>query len=158
MNDSLPGGASEVQDLIAQRISDREARIQYLLDHGEAFWLPVSLAIGATPAAGTQFSFVTPVQDFDLLLVDAWSSLRLSGIELKDSARNRLLTNGPVQIAAIAGFTTTAASYTTSRDSGWIRPYLLPARAQVALNVTADGTESTGSFTFICLQPPVYNS
>lgn len=146
------------EDVIAQYISDREARTNYLLAHGETFWLPVSLAIGSSPAAGTQFQFSTPTQDFDLLIVDAWSSLRLSTIDIKDSARNRLLTNGPVQLAAIAGFTTATATYTTSRNTGWIRPYLLPARATINLNVTADGTESTGNWAFICLQPPVYNS
>lgn len=156
ISDTLPGGVASTQEAIYGKIADREARVQYLLEHGEAFWLPVSLAIGAAPAAGTTFNFVTTVVDFDLLLVDAWSSLRLSTIEMKDSARNRLLTNAPVQIAAIAGFTT--STYTASRLYGWRKPYLLPARAQINLAVTADGTESTGNWAFICIQPPAYNA
>jgi len=155
MNDTLPQGPISTEEAIGQNIANREARIQYLLEHGESFWLPVSLAIGTTPAAGTTFNFVTTVVDFDLLLVDAWSSLSLSQIELKDSARNRLLTNGPTQIAAIAGFTD--SSKTASRLYGWRKPYLLPARAQISLTVTANGTESTGNWAFICLQPPAYN-
>jgi len=158
MNDTLPNGSLSTQEAIYGKIDDREARVRYLLEHGEPFWLPVSLAIGSTPTAGTTFSFVTTAVDYDLLVVNAWSSLRLSQLEIKDSARNRLLTNGPTQLAAIAGFTTSVASYTSSRDEGWLKPYLLPARAQFALTVTADGTESTGNFTFLCLQPPAYSA
>jgi len=156
INDTLPGGTPTTEMAIAQNIADREARINYLYEHGESFWLPVSLSIGTTPAAGSTFNFVTTVVDFDLLVVDAWSSLSLSLIELKDSARNRLLTNGPTQIAAIAGLTN--ATVSNSRLYGWRKPYLLPARAQIALTVTANGTESTGNWTFLCLQPPAYNA
>lgn len=158
INDTLPGGNISTQEAIYGKISDREARAKYLLEHGEPFWLPVSLAIGSTPAAGTTFNFITTAVDFDLLVINAWSSLRLSQVEIKDSARNRLLTNGPTQIAAIAGFTTSVATYTQSRDEGWWRPYLLPARAQFALTITVDGTESTGNWSFLCLQPPVYEA
>lgn len=155
MSDTLPGGNAMTREAIQQKISDRDERSRYLYEFGEPFWLPVSLAIGSSPTAGSTFNFVTTAVDFDLLVIDAWSQLRLSQIEIKDSARNRLLTNGPTQIAAIAGFTTSA--YTMSHFLGWFRPYLLPARAQFAVTVTADGTESTGNFAFVCLQPPAYS-
>lgn len=156
IGDTLPGGSLATQEAIYNKISDREARVAYLLEHGEMFWLPVALTIGTTPAAGSTFNFVTTVVDFDLLVIDAWSSLSLSQIEIKDSARNRLLTNAPAQIAAIAGFTNAAASM--SRLYGWRKPYLLPARAQLSLTVTANGTESSGNWAFLCIQPPAYNA
>lgn len=154
--DTLPSGPPTTQEAIWQKISDREERIAYLLEHGEAFWLPVALSIGTTPVAGTPFSRITTAVDFDLLIVDAWCDLRLSQIELRDSARNRLLTNGPTQIAAVAGLTNSTQA--VARLYGWRKPYLLPARAQIAMTITADGTESNGNWAFICLQPPAYNA
>lgn len=141
--------------LMEQRVMAREARITYLKEHGEPFWLPVVLGLGTTPAAGTVFPSITLAQDFDLLIVGAHCDLRLSSIELKDSARNRLLTNGPVLISAITTFTT--PTYTMDRDY-WFREYLLPARSQIGITVTADGTESNGKLAFLCLQPPNYNA
>lgn len=156
IGDTLPAGTPTTEQAVYAQIQNREERIRYLLEHGEIFWLPVALSIGTTPAAGTTFQRITTAVDFDLLLIDAWCDIRLSQIELRDSARNRLLTNGPTQIAAIAGLTN--STQTSSRLYGWRMPYLLPARAQVALTVTADGTESNGNWSFICLQPPAYSA
>lgn len=153
--DSMPNADGQTVDLMQQRVASREARIQYIKDHGEPFWLSVLLGLGTTPAAGTVFPSITLAQDFDLLIVGAHCDLRLSQVELKDSARNRLLTNGPVLFSAVTTFTT--STYTMDRDY-WFREYLLPARSQIAVTVTADGTESNGKLAFLCLQPPNYNA
>jgi hypothetical protein len=153
--DSMPNADPTTVDLMSQRVQSRELRIDYIKQHGEPFWLPVLLGLGTTPAAGTVFPSITLAQDFDLLIIGAHSDLRLSRVELKDSARNRLLTNGPVLFSAITTFTT--STYTMDRDY-WFREYLLPARSQIAITVTADGTESNGNLAFLCLQPPNYNA
>lgn len=155
IGDTFPAGDCETINAIDFKVRDREDRIRYLVDHGEPYWLPVQLGLGTTPAAGSTFSSVTPAVDFDLLLVGLHSDLRLSLAELRDSARNRLLTNGPTLISAIATFTTSA--YTMDRGF-FFRHYLLPARAQLAITITADGTESNGRFNFLCLQPPAYSA
>lgn len=142
-------------DAVAAAISDREQRVEDLLQHGEMFWLPVSLGLGTTPAAGTTFQSVTTSVDFDLLVVGAECTIFKSSIDIRDSARQRLLTNGPTPIGAIADFQV-SGSLNQFRNN-WYRPYLLPARSQFALTVTADGTESNGVLSFYCLQPPVYN-
>lgn len=153
--DSMVNSDQMTVGLMQQKVMSREARINYLKEHGEPFWLPVLLGLGTTPAAGTTFPSITLAQDFDLLIVGAHCDLRLSSIELKDSARNRLLTNGPVLISAITTFTT--STYTMDRDY-WFREYLLPARSQIGIVTTADGTESNGKLAFLCLQPPNYNA
>lgn len=142
-------------DAVAAAINAREQRVDDLLAHGEMFWLPVSLGLGTTPAAGTTFQSVTTSVDFDLLIVGADATIFLSLIDIRDSARQRLLTNGPTPIGAIADF---QVSGTLNQfRNNWYRPYLLPAKSQFALTVTANGTESNGVLTFYCLQPPVYN-
>ena len=155
VGDTMPNGTPETVDLMEQRVMDREARILYLKEHGEPFWLPVLLGLGTTPAAGTTFQSITSAVDFDLLIVGAHADLRLSRLELRDSARNRLLTNGPTLFSAITTFST--STYTMDRDY-WFREYLLPARSQMAITVTADGTESNGNLAFLCLMPPTYNA
>lgn len=142
-------------DAVAAAINQREQRVEDLLRHGEMFWLPVALGLGTTPASGTTFQSVTTSVDFDLLVVGADCSIFLSSIDIRDSARQRLLTNGPTPIGAIADFQV-SGSLNQFRNN-WYRPYLLPARSQFALTVTANGTESNGVLTFYCLQPPVYN-
>ncbi len=146
---------TQTLDAVAAAINDREERVHYLLEHGEMFWLPVSLGLGTTPAAGTQKQSVTTAVDFDLLIVGADATIFLSTIDIRDSARQRLLTNAPVPIGAIADFQVSGSL--NQFRSNWYRPYLLPARSQFALTVTADGTESNGVLTFYCLQPPVFN-
>lgn len=142
-------------DAVAAAINEREQRVADLLQHGEMFWLPVSLGLGTAPSAGTTFQSVTTSVDFDLLVVGADCTIFLSLIDIRDSARQRLLTNGPTPIGAIADF---QVSGTLNQfRNNWYRPYLLPARSQFAITVTADGTESNGVLTFYCLQPPVYN-
>lgn len=144
------------EDPLTRNIKDREERIRFLLEHGEMFWLPVSLGLGTTPASGTQFASVTTSVDFDLLVVGADCTIFKSTIEINDSARQRLLTNATTPIGAIADFQ--VSSTLNMFRNNWYRPYLLPARSQFKLNVTADGTESNGVFTFYCLQPPVFNA
>ena len=151
-------GLSEINtdlDAVAAAINQRQMRVQDLLENGEVFWLPVSLGLGTTPAAGTTFQSVTTSVDFDLLVVGAECTIFKSSIDIRDSARQRLLTNGPTPIGAIADFQV-SGSLNQFRNN-WYRPYLLPARSQFALTVTADGTESNGILSFYCLQPPVYN-
>ena len=143
-------------DAVAEAISDREARVQYLLLHGEMFWLPVALGLGTTPAAGTQFQSVTSSVDFDLLVVGADCTIFKSTIDIRDSARQRLLTNATTPIGAISDFQV-SGTLNMFRNN-WYRPYLLPARSQFAITTTADGTESNGVLTFYCLQPPVFNA
>lgn len=151
---SEPAGYCE--DPLSRNINEREQRIRFLLEHGEMFWLPVSLGLGSTPAAGTTFASVTTSVDFDLLVVGADCTIFKSTIEINDSARQRLLTNASTPIGAIADFQ--VSSTLNMFRNNWYRPYLLPARSQFKLNVTADGTESNGVFTFYCLQPPVFNA
>ncbi len=143
-------------EAVAAALTAREQRIQYLLEHGEPFWLPVALGLGTTPAAGTQFQSVTTSVDFDLLVIGADCTIFLSTIEIRDSARQRLLTNSTTSIGAIADFQVTGTL--NQFRSYWYKPYLLPARSQFALTVTANGTESNGDWTFYCLQPPIYNT
>ncbi len=142
-------------DAVAAAINQREQRVNDLLRHGEMFWLPVALGLGTTPAAGATFQSVTTAVDFDLLIVGADCTIFLSTIDIRDSARQRLLTNATTPIGAIADFQV-SGSLSQFRNN-WYRPYLLPARSQFALTVTANGTESNGVLTFYCLQPPVYN-
>lgn len=139
-----------------QVISAREERVQFLLRHGEIFYLPVALGLGTTPSAGSTFQAVTTSVDFDLLIIGAECTIFKSTIDIRDSARQRLLTNSPTPIGAIADFAV-SGSLTMNRNY-WRSPYLLPARSQFAITTTADGTESNGTLTFYCLQPPVYNS
>jgi hypothetical protein len=143
-------------NVLSQVIASREERIRFLLEHGEMFWLPVALGLGSAPAAGTQFQSVTTSVDFDLLVVGADCTIFKSTIEIRDSARQRLLTNSTTPIGAIADF---QVSGTLSMfRNNWYRPYMLPCKSQFALTVTADGTESNGVLTFYCLQPPIYNA
>jgi hypothetical protein len=145
--------ASAVQSATQDYLNARAQLSQNLWQYGEPFWLPVALGLGTTPAAGLQFTAVTTAVDFDLLIVAAHVDLKLSSLEIRDTARNRLLTNGPTLASALATFTT--SSLTMDR-SLWVNGfYLLPARAQLAIITTADGTESGGRLTFLCKQPPV---
>lgn len=139
-------------DLFSQNLREREEWVRFLLEYGEMFWLPVSLGLGTTPASGSNFPSNTNSQDFNLLIVGADCTIQLSTIQIIDSARNRALTNGAVPIGAIADLQTPTA--TTIFRTYWRRPYLLPARSQLNLTVTANGTESNGTMTFYCLQPP----
>lgn len=138
--------------LLGQVLQEREKWVKFLAEHGEMFWLPVSLGLGTTPASGTNFLSNTNSQDFNLLIVGADCTIQLSTIQITDSARNRALTNSTVPIGAIADLQTSTA--TTIFRTYWPRPYLLPARSQLNLVVTANGTESNGTLTFYCLQPP----
>ena len=145
----------QILSAVDQQILDRQNRIQFLKDYGEIYWLPISLGIASpAPAAGTINVVLSNNQDFDLLLMSAYCDLRLSKIELIDSARNRALTNGAVPIPAIAQFVTTAG--VLSYPFEWEAPYLLPAKSQLKNNVTADGTETGGNLVIKCKQPPVY--
>jgi hypothetical protein len=147
----LPSPSQINAAALDQRIREREARLKFLLEHGDIFYLPVSLGLGSTPAAGTRFNSATNPLDFDVAIIGAYSTLRASTIMIKDSARSRDLTSDTTPIAAIANYTTTSVAMT--RDY-WQRPYLLPSKATLALQTTADGTESNGTLVFICLQPP----
>jgi len=143
-------------NILAASADARNQRVAFLLEYGEMFWLPVSLGLGTAPAAGTTFNSTTTSVDFDLLVIGAGSTLKLSTIDIRDSARQRLLTNALTPIADIADFH--ISTTLTPFRSSWPRPYLLPARSQFALTVSADGTESNGVLTFYCLQPPTYNA
>lgn len=145
----------QILTAIDQQIQDRQDRIKFLKDFGEIYWLPISLGIASpAPAAGTINVVLSNNQDFDLLLCAAFCDLRLSKIEIIDSARNRALTNGAVPIPAIAQFVTTAGVIGFPFE--WETPYLLPAKSQLKINVTADGTETGGNLVIKCKQPPVY--
>lgn len=136
------------------QVDSRFARVRELLEYGEIYWLSFQLGIAAgPPAAGTQNVVLTPNQDFDLLIVGANCDLYKSKIEIVDSARNRLLTNGATLISSIAS--TPGASGAIQPIWEWHRPYLLPARSQLRITVTADGTETGGNMSLICLQPPI---
>lgn len=148
--------AESCDNVLSQSIQAREERVRFLLEHGEMFWLPVSLGLGTTPASGTQFQSVTTSVDFDLLVVGVDCTIFLSTIDIRDSARQRLLTNATTPIGAIADFQL-SGTLSVFRNN-WYRPYMLPARSQFALTVTANGTESNGTLTFYCLQPPTYNA
>lgn len=157
MRDGTPQVLSSTDILtgIDKQIQDRKDRIQFLKDYGEIYWLPVSLGIASpAPSAGTTNQVINNNQDFDLLLYAAYCNLRLSSIEIVDSARNRAITNGTVPIPAIAQFVTAAGVISYPFD--WESPYLLPAKAQLKITVTADGTETGGTLVFKCKQPPVY--
>jgi hypothetical protein len=151
----LPSPSQFNAAALDQRIRERDARIQFLLEHGDPYFLPVSLGLGSTPAAGTRFNAATTPLDFDVLIVGAYSTLRFSTISIKDSARSRDLTNDTTPIAAIANFATTSVAMT--RDY-WKRPYLLPSKSILSFVTTADGTESNGTLVFICHQPPSYQA
>ena len=145
----------QILSAVDQQILDRQNRIQFLKDYGEIYWLPISLGIASpAPASGTINVVLSNNQDFDLLLCAAFCDLRLSKIEIIDSARNRALTNGAVPIPAIAQFVTTAGVIGFPFE--WETPYLLPAKSQLKINVTADGTETGGNLVIKCKQPPVY--
>ncbi|OQB32220.1 MAG: hypothetical protein BWY07_01979 [Candidatus Hydrogenedentes bacterium ADurb.Bin170] len=143
-------------DPLSESVMRRHQRIDFLLREGEPFWLPVSLGLGTTPTAGRQFQSVTTPVDFDLLLIGAAATIFKSSIDIRDSARQRILTNAPTPIGHIADFNV-SGSLVANRNF-WDKPYMLPARSQIAITVTADGTESDGIFTFYCLQPPTYSS
>lgn len=143
-------------EAVTEAINNREARLNYLLQHGEMFWLPVALGLGTAPAAGNQFQSVTAAVDFDLAIIGADCTIFKSTIDIRDSARQRLLTNAAVPIGALADF---QVSGTLNQfRNNWRRPYLLPARSQLAITTYADGSESNGVLTFYCLQPPVFNA
>lgn len=152
-------GASQMpgcNNSLNQSVDSRNERVDFLLKHGEMFWLPVSLGLGTTPAAGNTFQSITTAVDFDLLIVGADCTIFKSTIDIRDSARQRLLTNATTPIGAIADFQV-SGTLNMFRNN-WYRPYMLPARSQLALTVTADGTESNGVLTFYCLQPPTYTA
>ncbi len=139
---------------LQNQVDSRFARMEELLRFGEIYWLSFGLGIASpAPAAGTQNVVLTPNQDFDLLIVGANCDLYKSKIEIVDSARNRLLTNGATLLSSIAS--TPGASGAIQPIWEWHRPYLLPARSQLRITVTADGTETGGNFSLICLQPPI---
>jgi hypothetical protein len=141
---------------ISQKIADREARVEWIQQHGELYLLSVDLGLPSpAAAAGTQKQALTPSQDFDLVVIAAHCNLYLSTIELVDSARNRSLTNGPAAIYSFASFANASARL---EHFDWVAPYLLPARSQFKIITTADGTETGGRLTFICKQPPTYTS
>lgn len=149
-----PGGTELTRQALDQKVLARDERSRWLWEFGDSFWLPIALSIGTTPASGTQFVRSTTATDFDMLVIGAHSDLRLSSVVILDTARNRLLTNATTLISALATFTT---SFTMNR-AYWQRPYFLPARSQLQVTVTADGTESNGTFVFLCLQPPNYTA
>lgn len=153
----LATGLGDNQAVVANdvqtQVDNRFKRIEELERYGEQYWLSLDLGIASpAPAAGTQNIIVTPNQDFDLLIIGANCNRYLSKIEIVDSARNRLLTNGATLISSIAS--TPGASGAIQPVFYWARPYLLPAKSQLRITVTADGTETGGSLTFLCLQPP----
>lgn len=143
----------DLLNAVDEQVRNRFKRVDELLAYGESYWLSLDLGIAAgPPAAGTQNIILTPNQDFDLLIVGANCNRYLSKIEIVDSARNRLLTNGATLLSSICS--TPGASGAIQPIFEWHRPYLLPARSQLRITVTADGTETGGSLTFLCLQPP----
>lgn len=155
MQELTPGGLTmQATQAIGQQVMERKQRSDFLQQYGDVFWLPVELAIGTTPAAGTQFTRITNNVEFDLLVVGAICNLRLSDIQIVDSARNRALLNAPAPIWMVCQWVTTTASYTNSCWANWVAPYYLPPRSQFSVTITADGTESNGDLVFICKQPP----
>lgn len=154
-NSPLDLSSSQVLTAIDKQIQDRKDRIDFLMQYGEVYWLPVSLGIASpAPAAGATNQVISNNQDFDLLMYAAFCTLRLSSVEIVDAARNRAITNGTVPIPAIAQFVTTGG--VVGYPFEWEAPYLLPAKAQLKITVTADGTETGGTLVFKCKQPPVY--
>jgi hypothetical protein len=143
-------------DALAAAVCAREVRVAFLLEHGEPFWLPTSLGLGTTPASGTLFQSTTMSVDFDLLIVGGDCTIFLSTIDIRDSARQRILTNSTAPIGAL--FDIQVSGTLTQYRNFWYKPYLLPARSQLAYTVTANGTESNGILTLYCLQPPTYTS
>lgn len=135
-------------------VQARFDRIAQLQQWGEPFFLVVSLGIAAgPPAAGTQNTQFSANQDFDLLIIGAECTLRNSTINIIDSSRNHSITSGS---APIPSFANNVNSTLSTQPFDWPRPYLLPAKAQLQLVITADGTETGGTLTFRCLQPPTY--
>lgn len=145
----------EVLGAVNAQIQDRLMRINYLLEKGESFWLPVSLGLPSPAAsAGANYTVTSNNQDFDILIVGALANLSLSSVEIVDSARNRALTNGAVLIPTLAQVVKGTSVITFPFD--WKKPYFLPAKAQLRITTTADGTETGGYLNFRCLMPPVY--
>lgn len=145
--------SQEILQAVDDQVRNRFRRVNELLQFGESYWLSLDLGIASpAPAAGTQNIIITPNQDFDLLIIGANCNRYLSKIEIVDSARNRLLTNGATILSSICS--TPGANGAIQPIFEWHRPYLLPARSQLRITVTADGTETGGSLTFLCLQPP----
>ena len=153
----MPAPQTQVQQATQSYLNQRQQLVQLLWQWGEPFWLPVSLGLGTTPAAGLQFTAITTAVDFDLLIIGSHCDLALSSMEIRDTARNRLLTNGPTLSTAVNTVVkdTSALPVTMNRDPWLNGCYLLPARAQLQIVTTADGTESNGKLTFLCKQPPV---
>ncbi len=150
-----PTPDNQVLQGLDQQIQNRKQRSIFLEQYGEPFWLPVSLGLPSPAAsAGATYSATSANQDFDLLLIGAECSIRLSTVEIIDSARNRALTNGAVPIPSFAQIVTSGGVITFPFD--WSKPYFLPAKAQLRITTTADGTETGGTLTFRCLMPPVY--
>ena len=146
------GGTPDMTAINAA-VQARFQRINDLQQWGEPFFLVVSLGIASGAAAGTQNTVFSNSQDFDLLIISAECTLRLSTINIIDSSRSHSITSGSAPIPSFANSVTSALA---TQPFDWARPYLLPAKAQLQLINTADGTESGGTLTFRCLQPPTY--
>ena len=155
LGDTPPGVPNQfTNQVIADQIAWRLNRTEELLQQGEIYFLSLSLGIASpAPAAGTQNIISTPNQDFDLLIIGVNCNRYLSSVQIYDTARNRNITNGNSLISSLAS--TPGANGAISERWNWPRPYLLPAKSQLQIAVTADGTETGGSITFYCLQPPV---
>lgn len=139
---------------IRQDISWRDEAIRFLLDQGEPYWLPVELHLDPTGVAQTVF---TSAQDFNLLVVGATANVVFSTVQIRDSARNRNLTGGPVQIHMIANWAQAAETEisTSECEKMWAKPYFLAARGQFQIVAISDGVEEDGYLTFSCLMPPI---
>lgn len=142
----------QIANSITTAIQNRFALVDQLLEWGEPYYLPISLGIPAGALDGATNQVVSNNQDFDLLIIGAASTIYKSSIEILDSSRNKLLTNGSVPISSLASF---ASGSVVVQPWNWSAPYLLPAKAILNITVTADGTESGGVLTLRCIQPPV---
>lgn len=160
--DELPPPPSPSQinmQALDTQIRQRAERLRFLLEFGEPFFIPVSLGLGTTPAAGNKFTSSTTPLDFDVAIIGCWSNLRLSTVEIKDSAKGRTLTADTTPISSVANFNSSSVAQTRDYFGGpYKRPYLLLSKSIITLVTTADGTESNGNFVFYCLQPPSYQA
>lgn len=144
---------AQFSDAMSDALQKRMNRVAELLQIGEPYFLNVALGIAAAAAQGDQVIVVTQNQDFDLLVVGATADIYSATVEIADSSRNKLVTNGTVPISHIANCVNSSVQI---QQWDWARPYLLPAKAIFTITVARGPVdEQDGELTFRCLQPPV---
>lgn len=152
-DNSPPPTKAEFSDAMSATLQARLDTVAELLQIGEPYYLNVSLGIAAAAAQGDQVVVVTQNQDFNLLVVGASCDIYSAQVEIIDSSRNKLVTNGSVPIVHIANCVNSSV---VVQQWDWARPYLLPAKAIFTITVTRGAVdEQDGELTFRCLQPPI---